>query len=55
MTQLYILMYICVFISFIAARLIDKDIKRPFKVPGGIFGMCLDYLGVSLTAQKHKT
>ena len=39
MTQLYMLMYISIFISFIASRIIHKERHRPFKVPGGIIGM----------------
>ncbi len=41
MTQLYMAMYICVFIAFVASRIKHKDIERPFKVPGGKLGMCL--------------
>ncbi len=40
MTQLYMIMYVCIFISFFASRLLDKNVHRPFKVPGGILGMC---------------
>ena len=39
MTQLYMVMYICVFVCFIASRYKHKEIERPFKVPGGIIGM----------------
>ncbi|EEZ41309.1 TPA: APC family permease [Photobacterium damselae] len=39
MTQLYMVMYICIFISFLVSRRKHKDIERPFRVPGGKFGM----------------
>lgn len=41
MTQLYMVMYIFVFICFIASRYKNKNILRPFKVPGGKFGAIL--------------
>ncbi|TNF69986.1 MAG: amino acid permease [Gammaproteobacteria bacterium] len=41
MTQLYMIMYICVFISFIASRVRHRHLHRPFRVPGGIFGVIL--------------
>ncbi len=39
MTQLYMVMYICIFISFLASRRKHKHIHRPFRVPGGKYGM----------------
>ncbi len=41
MTQLYMAMYICVFISFVASRCKHKHLDRPFRVPGGKVGMVL--------------
>ncbi|WP_025820057.1 APC family permease [Shewanella marina] len=41
MTQLYMVMYIFVFICFLVSRYKHQDTIRPFKVPGGKFGMCL--------------
>ncbi|BDM65844.1 amino acid transporter [Shewanella sp. NFH-SH190041] len=41
MTQLYMIMYICVFICFIASRIKHPNIQRPFRVPGGKFGIGL--------------
>ncbi len=47
MTQLYMIMYVCVFLSFFASRFLDKSRKRPFKVPGGRFGVfTITILGV---------
>lgn len=39
MTQLYMVMYICIFISFLVSRHKHKEIERPFRVPGGKVGM----------------
>ncbi|RJX71896.1 amino acid permease [Vibrio sinensis] len=41
MTQLYMVMYVCIFISFLVSRRKHHDIERPFRVPGGKFGMIL--------------
>ena len=41
MTQLYMVMYICVFICFLVSRHRHHDRPRPFQVPGGKFGMYL--------------
>lgn len=41
MTQLYMVMYICVFICFVASRYKHSNIDRPFKVPGGKMGMIM--------------
>ena len=41
MTQLYMVMYICIFVSFLVSRRKHTDIERPFRVPGGKFGMML--------------
>ncbi len=41
MTQLYMVMYICIFVSFLVSRRKHADIERPFRVPGGKFGMML--------------
>ncbi|MEF1248137.1 APC family permease, partial [Vibrio owensii] len=41
MTQLYMVMYICIFVSFLVSRRKHADIQRPFRVPGGKFGMML--------------
>jgi len=38
MTQLYMIMYIAIFISFIAVRYKYPTLARPFKVPGGNVG-----------------
>lgn len=40
-TQLYTLMYLCVFFMFLKLRFKYPKHKRPFKVPGGTFGMWL--------------
>ncbi|MCF6767686.1 APC family permease [Thiotrichales bacterium 19S11-10] len=39
MTQLYMIMYVCVFICFVASRIRHRHLHRPFRVPGGIFGI----------------
>ena len=41
MTQLYMVMYICIFISFLASRRKHHNIERPFRVPGGKVGMVI--------------
>ncbi|MGY5738871.1 APC family permease [Vibrio antiquarius] len=41
MTQLYMVMYICIFVSFLVSRYKHADIERPFRVAGGKIGMCL--------------
>ncbi|WP_182034095.1 APC family permease [Vibrio diabolicus] len=41
MTQLYMVMYICIFVSFLVSRYKHADIERPFRVAGGNIGMCL--------------
>lgn len=41
MTQLYMVMYICIFISFLASRRKHHNIERPFRVPGGKIGMVI--------------
>lgn len=41
MTQLYMVMYICIFVSFLVSRYKHADIERPFRVSGGKIGMCL--------------
>ncbi len=41
MTQLYMVMYICIFVSFLVSRRKHADIERPFRVPDGKFGMML--------------
>lgn len=43
-TQLYMLMYIIMFISAIVLRYKFKDVARPFKIPGGKFGIWLTVL-----------
>ncbi|MDO8954105.1 MAG: amino acid permease [Gammaproteobacteria bacterium] len=40
-TQLYMLMYLCVFFAFLRLRFTHPNVERPFKVPGGKFGMWL--------------
>ncbi|MDF2691005.1 MAG: amino acid transporter [Gammaproteobacteria bacterium] len=40
-TQLYMLMYLCVFFAFLRLRYKHPDAKRPFRVPGGKIGMWL--------------
>jgi amino acid transporter len=37
--QLYMLMYFIMFIAAIKLRLSEPDHPRPFKIPGGLFGM----------------
>lgn len=37
--QLYMLMYFIMFIAAIKLRLAEPDHPRPFKIPGGIWGM----------------
>ncbi|UFN70822.1 APC family permease [Vibrio alginolyticus] len=41
MTQLYMVMYICIFVSFLVSRYKHADIERPFRIAGGKIGMCL--------------
>ncbi|WP_407506433.1 APC family permease [Vibrio parahaemolyticus] len=41
MTQLYMVMYLCIFISFLVSRRKHANIERPFRVPGGKVGMSL--------------
>lgn len=41
MTQLYMVMYVCIFISFLVSRRKHANIERPFRVPGGKVGMSL--------------
>ena len=38
--QLYMLMYFIMFIAAIKLRISEPEHPRPFKIPGGIFGMC---------------
>ena len=38
-TQLYMLMYMCIFLAFMRLRYTHPDVERPFKVPGGMFGL----------------
>lgn len=40
-TQFAMVMYILVFASAIKLRLSKPDIERPYKIPGGIVGLCL--------------
>lgn len=40
-TQLYVFMYLFVFIAFLRLRYKHPEVHRPFKVPGGKFGMWL--------------
>lgn len=47
-TQLYTLMYLCVFLMFLKLRFKYPNKKRPFKVPGGYIGMWLiGFLGIA--------
>lgn len=51
--QLYMLMYFIMFIAAIKLRLSEPDHPRPFKIPGGIFGMLvvagIGIVGVAVT------
>ncbi|MFZ4772492.1 MAG: amino acid permease [Chlamydiia bacterium] len=39
-TQLYLLMYLLLFIAAIVLKITKPEAPRAFKVPGGLFGMC---------------
>lgn len=45
--QLYLIMYVFLFLAGIVLRLREPDTPRTFRVPGGLFGMCfLAVLGI---------
>jgi amino acid transporter len=47
-TQLYMLMYLCVFFAFLRLRYKHPKTARPFKVPGGALGMWfISLLGIA--------
>ncbi len=61
MAVLYMVMYIFIFISFLASRILDTKINRPFKVPFGVFGMWFVFIlgtfssGVTILASFNPT
>lgn len=40
-SQLYLIMYILMFLAAIFLRLKQPHVKRAYRIPGGLFGMCL--------------
>ena len=39
--QIYLVMYALMFISLIRLRVIRPNVERPFRIPGGMIGVCL--------------